>query len=158
MFNLLIAVAAALITVLFFTSDIHIFLSQNFSAYTVRSDDLLRSIDNASNLNFFGSMLQGTNYDASDGMIPIAGLDVVSVLITGYGVAVGVPILLLIFNYVICSRIYFKFTYVAILILAFLASGSLLVPHYTFLIIFCYIIDQSRRQEVVICKRILITQ
>ena len=148
----------ALASILFFTSDIHMIFSQNLAAYQLRIDDFLHSISKVYNLNFFGSMLQGTNYDASDGTVQIAGLDVVSILIFGYGVFFGVTILVLIFNYVLCSRISFKYTYLAILVLAFLASGSLLVPHYTFLIIFCYIIDQSTRQKLVTHKRTLIAQ
>lgn len=128
------------IYLIFYLTDLNSFLSENLIAYDLRLAGVQGSLDDLNKLKFFGTMLQGTNFEAGDGSVELIGLDIFSVLFLGYGVFFGFLMILLIISVAVYSNMKFKLTAIAILVLAFLSTGSLLVPHYTFFIIYCCLI------------------
>lgn len=124
------------------------YLIVNLVSYELRLDAIKESIEGFSNIKLFGNIFQGSNYDASSGTQELQKWDIFSILFYGYGVLFGVVVVLLILAVPLATNIQYKFTFIAVLILAFLASGSLLVPQYTFVLIYCGLLKLKSKSVV----------
>lgn len=141
--KLFIAYSATIILsiyVVFTATQLNESLVAVLPAYEQRLDAIQESLENLHAVKIFGNIYQGSNYDASNGQIDLQKWDIFSILFFGYGVVAGALMLLLILSVPIILNIKFKFTTLALLILALLSSGSLLIPQYTFFIVYCLLI------------------
>jgi hypothetical protein len=130
----------SLVALLFLITPINDYLVVNLIAYELRLDAILDSINNFGNINAFGNILQGSNYDVTDGALELQKWDIFSILFNGYGVTFGSAIILMLISVPVMSDIRYKFTSVGILLLAFLSTGSLLVPQYSLFLIYCRLV------------------
>lgn len=149
--------AATLLFFVFRFTKLDSFLQVWLVAYELRMRDLIDGFHRVfTEKNLFGTFLQGSNYDASGGVLPMPGLDIFSILFTGYGFFFGSVIVFVIFHFIILCRLPFKFTFIFTLAAAFMAAGSLLVPHYSFLLIFCYLIHVDFRSKGLLCRTVCV--
>lgn len=128
---------------IFVLTGLNEYLSLNLIAYQLRLDGIQDAIDGVSKLGVFGRALLGSNFEEADSTLSLTGNDIFSILFMGYGVVLGSIILISILLVPLLSRMQYKYTFLSLLVLAFLSSGSLLVPHYTFFIIYCALINAS---------------
>ncbi len=131
----------------FVLTDLNEYLSVNLIAYQLRLDGIKEALDGVSKLPAFGSALLGSNFEANDSTLSLTGNDIFSILFLGYGVIFGSIIIISILLVPLLSHIQYKYTLFSLLVLAFLSTGSLLVPHYTFFIIYCALINSLNKKS-----------
>lgn len=111
-------------------------LGQNVPGYDLRLNGLKASIAQLTELEPFGKGLMPSNYEMDNPKYELLGLDAFSIVFYGYGVIAGVGMLASLIMFPVLASLDYKFTILAILLLGFMSSGSLIVPQYLFAITF----------------------
>jgi len=117
-------------------SELIQFLSTNIPAFELRLSGIKEAFAQMLYLEPFGKGLLPTNIDLPDVKFELTGLDAFSVVILGYGLLPGMIMIASLLMFPLLAKFDYKFTFIAVLILGFMSSGSMLVPQYLFAIVY----------------------
>lgn len=125
-----------LLTAVLSDSEFNRYASANIWAYQVRMDGIRAAFAQMLALEPFGKGLLPTNILLPGVTFELTGLDAFSIVVLGYGLFAGMVMILSLLMFPILANLDYKFTFIAVLILGFMSSGSLIVPHYLFAIVY----------------------
>lgn len=136
-----------LLTFIFADFSFGEYLAANIPAYQLRLDSMRFSLTSLLDMAPFGQGLLGTNYDTPDAKFELNGIDIFSVVLSGYGVYMGLLMILSFLLFPVLASIKYKYTYCLVLVMGFLSSGSLLIPQYLFAIVYPVLAHYQRRAD-----------
>jgi len=123
-----------LLALIFSDFEIIQYLSATIPAFELRLEGIKYSLRTLFDLKLFGEGLLPSTFTLTNATFELAGLDAFSIVILGYGLYGGAIILSSFIMFPVLANIRYKYTFIAVLILGFLSSGSLLIPQYLFAI------------------------
>jgi hypothetical protein len=150
----LIAFLITILSFVFFLSlifmDLEIFkyLSETIPAFELRLEGIKYSLSALFDLEPFGKGILPSNFEVLESTYELAGNDAFSIVIFGFGLCMGTAMILIYVMFPIMANIKYKYSYIAVLVMGFLSSGSLLIPPYMFAITYAVLAHYQNRSDL----------
>ena len=147
-----------MISIIFTDFEIIDYFSKTIPAFELRLEGIRYSLSSLVDLDPFGKGLLPSNIEVQDSIYELAGLDAFSIVIFGYGLYMGAAMIIALVLFPILASIKYKYSFITVLLMGLLSSGSLLIPQYMFAIIYSVLAHYQNRsylfsQRVINCAK-----
>jgi len=151
---IIIIFSSILFLILIFTDfEIFDYFSKTIPAFELRLAGIRYSLSSLIDLDPFGKGLLPSNFEIPDSNFELAGLDAFSIVIFGYGLYMGTVMILSLVMFPVLASIKYKYSFIVVIILGLLSSGSLLIPQYLFAITYSVLGHYQNRADFVYAGR-----
>jgi len=123
-----------LLAAIFHDFEFSQYLANTVPAYKERLDGLRLALTQLLDLPPFGKGLLPSTFVIEGAAYELTGLDAVSIILSAYGLILGTIMLFSYLMFPVLARFDYKYTFIAVLKLGLMSSGSLIVPQYLFVI------------------------
>ena len=135
--------------IIFTDLEIVDYFSKTIPAFELRMEGIKYSLASLFDLEPFGKGLLPSNFEVLDSNYELAGLDAFSIVIFGYGLYMGTIMILSLVMFPVLASIKYKYSFIVVIILGLLSSGSLLIPQYLFAITYSVLGHYQNRANII---------